>query len=651
MQTIRTVCARDCYDTCTLLVKVDEANRIVSIKGDPNHPVTQGTVCPRGAADGKRRLKNRIDGPHRRKNGAYIRIGWDEALDRVSEKLDQALNRFGPAAVLHLDYSGNTGMITSGFAKRLWYAIGATRTDGAVCSRSGHAGLALHYGASYGQQPEAVVNQKLIVFWGVNAAVSFPHLWRLALKARNQARVRIVVIDPHRNQTAQKADLHLQTRPGTDVALAYGLLKFLIQNGHTDTTFINQWTRGFDQLAEAVDGWTLDKTAAATGIEIDRLKQLGNWYAESKPSLTHIGIGLQKNDRGADQARAVSFIPALLGLQRGFFYGNGSAWNIDNDLVSGRSLVDRNPKIIAQVAVADQLNAGTVKFVFISGMNPAVTLPNSIVLNAGLARRDVFSVVQDTHWTHTARMADLVLPVPVYLEKEDVIIPWTHRHINFSPQVAEPAVDCRTETVIMRAIARRLDRREAWLFEDPWPVVEAALADAFENGQPADLLSGRTLKLTSRSLQNYPTPSGRIEFVSQKAAAAGFDPLPIPSTAGQMPSDAGYILITSATRHYTHTQFQETYGPIPAVVEIHPHDAAELGISEGQAVVLENELGSLSATATITGRVLPGMLWCPRQFVDAHGRPQNSLMSSDPQQIGRGPRFNSTRVSVRAETG
>ena len=649
MQTIRTVCARDCYDTCTLLARVDKAGRIVSIKGDPDHPITQGTVCPRGAADGKRRLKNRIDGPHRRQNGTHIRIGWDEALDRVGEKLDQTLNRFGPAAVLHLDYAGNTGMITSGFAKRLWYAIGATRTDGAVCSRSGHTGIALHYGASYGQQPEAVLHQKLIVFWGVNAAVSFPHLFRLALKARNHARARIVVIDPHRNQTAQKADLHLQPRPGTDVALAYGLLKFFIANGHTDPAFINQWTRGFDQLAEAVEGWTLDKTAAGTGIEVDRLRQLGNWYAELQSSLTHIGIGMQKNDRGADQARAVSFIPAVLGLHRGFFYGNGSAWSIDSDLISGRSLVARNPEIIPQVAVADRLNAGTFKFVFISGINPAVTLPNSNVLNAGLARPDVFSVVQDSHWTHTARKADLVLPVPVYLEKEDVIIPWTHRHINFSPKVAEPAVDCRTETTIMREVAGRLDRREAWLFEEPWPAVEAALADAVENGRPADLLSGRTLKLTSRSLQNYPTPSGRIEFVSQRAAAAGYDPLPIPRTAGEAPSDADFILITSATRRYTHSQFQETYGPIPAVVEIHPEDAAVLGILEGQAVVLENEFGAISAAAKITAQVLPGVLWCPRQFADTRGRPQNSLMSSDPQQIGRGPRFNSTRVSLRAE--
>jgi anaerobic selenocysteine-containing dehydrogenase len=648
MKTFRTVCPRDCYDTCCLRVTIDDTGRIRSIRGDPDHPVTRGMNCPRGAADAKRRTINRIDGPHVKSADTHRKQDWSATLDDVAQKLATTLDRFGPGAVLHLEYAGNIGLLARALPKRVWNAIGATQTDGGVCSKSGNTALGLHYGAPYGQQPDAVRQNKLIVFWGMNAAVSFPHLWHLARRAQKRNEARIAVVDPHRNKTAQTADLHLQPRPGTDVALAYGLLNVLIQNGLTDETFIRKWTRGFDRLKAAVSGWDLTRTAAASGIGADQLMQLGNWYAKRKPSVTNIGIGLQKNDRGADQVRAVSFIPAVLGLHRGFFYGNGTSRHIDSDRITGKSLTDKKIKIVPQVAVPDLIKAGQFKFVYISGMNPAVTLPNARAFRDGMARRDVFSVVQDSHWTMTARMADALLPVPAYLEKDDLVIPWTHRYVHFSPKLVEPAVDCRSEGSIMRGIARRLKLGQAWLFEEPWVAVESALAGAFEGGRPADLKMGETLKLKLKTLKDYPTPSGRIEFVSQRAAAAGFEPLPearIPDA-----NDPGFVLLTSATAKYTHSQFQEVYGPIPAVVEINPRDADALGLSEGQAVVLENQQGTVTATAVITDRVRPGVLWCPRQFVDGSARPQNDLMSSLPQSIGSGPRFNSTRVNLRPVT-
>lgn len=647
MKTIRTVCARDCYDTCTLQADVDDDNRIRAVKADPDHPITRGITCPRGAADGKRLNLNRIDGPHVRKSGKHLKTGWQPALDRVAEKLKRTLREHGPSAVLHLDYAGNVGMLTRVFPKRLWNAIGATQTDGAVCSKSGHAALSLHYGASYGQQPEDVLHKRLIVFWGMNAAVSFPHLWHLACKARKESDARIAVIDPRLNATAEKADLHLQPRPGSDVALAYGLLNYLIQHDAADKQFIAQWTRGFEQLADRVRNWTIARTAATTGVEADHLTRLGKWLADRKPSVTNIGIGLQKCDRGADQVRAAAFIPAVLGLHRGFFYGNGAAWNIDGNLVSGRSLSRPVSKVVAQVAVADLIGAGQFKFIFISGMNPAVTLPNTRAFETGIQRQDVFTVVQDGHWTDTARLADVVLPVPLYLEKDDLIIPWTHRYVNFNPGVADPVVDCRSEVDIMQSIARRLGRTENWLFENPWPVLDKAFENAFENGGLADLKSGKTLRLRTKPLQAYPTPSGRIEFAA--ASAEGFDPMPVASAAERGADECPFVLLTSATRKYTHTQFQETFGRIPAVVEINPGDAKKLGLLDGQPVLLENDQGSVRVLTQVTDRVPPKTLWCPRQFVDAAGTPQNSLMSSRPQQIGKGPRFNSTRVRVRPD--
>lgn len=645
MKTIRTVCARDCYDTCTLLAEVDENSRIRSMKADPEHPITRGILCPRGAADGKRLSLNRIDGPHVRQGDSHVKTDWQKALDLVSEKLAHTLREHGPSAVLHLDYAGNVGMLARVFPKRLWNAIGATQTDGAVCSKSGHAALSLHYGASYGQQPDDIINKKLIVFWGMNAAISFPHLWHLARKARNESGARIVVIDPHKNQTAERADLYLQLRPGADVALAYGLLHFLISKEAVDKAFISRWTEGYEQLKATVGEWNIEKVCTVTGIDRKDLSKLGNWYADRKPSITNIGIGLQKQNRGADQVRAASFIPAVIGLHRGFFYGNGAGWNIDFELVSGRALSSLKPEIVPQVEVADIIGTGRFKFIFISGMNPAVTLPDTQAFKTGMEREDLFTVVQDGHWTDTTRLADVVLPVPMYLEKDDLIIPWTHRYINFSPKVAEPAVDCCNEIVIMQETARRLNLAESWLFEDPWPILDIAFKNAFENGTLADLKAGNTLKLKTKPLNAYPTPSGRIEFAAQNAIIAGFEPMP----AGRIDDqdiEYPFILLSSATRKYTHTQFQEAYGRIPAVVEINPHDARELSLQDGQTAMLESRLGSVQVKTKFTDRVPQKVLWCPRQFVDEIGRPQNNLMSSRPQQIGRGPRFNSTRVRL-----
>ena len=616
------------------------------MKADPDHPITRGILCPRGAADGNRLLLNRIDGPHVRQGDKHIKTEWQKTLDLVAEKLAHTLQEYGPSAVLHLDYAGNVGMLARVFPKRLWNAIGATQTDGAVCSKSGHAALSLHYGASYGQQPDEIVTKKLIVFWGMNAAVSFPHLWHLARKARNESGARIVVVDPRKNRTAEGADLYLQIRPGTDVVLSYGLLHFLISKDTVEKAFINRWTDGYKQLKSTVSEWNMEKVCTVTGIDREDLSKLGSWYADLKPSITNIGIGLQKQNRGADQVRAVSFIPAVLGLHRGFFYGNGAGWNIDFDLVSGRALSGLKPVIVPQVEVADMIGKGRFKFIFISGMNPAVTLPDTQALKTGMERKDVFTVVQDGHWTNTTRLADVVLPVPMYLEKDDLIIPWTHRYINFSPKVAEAAVDCRNEIVIMQEMARRLKLTERCLFENPWPILDRALKNAFENGTIADLKAGKTLKLNTKPPNAYPTPSGRIEFASQNAINAGFEPMPAVRIDDQ--DDAyPFTLLASATRKFTHTQFQESYGRIPAVVEINPHDAGELSLQDGQTVMLESRLGGVQVSAQVTDRVPQKVLWCPRQFVDEIGRPQNNLMSSRPQQIGRGPRFNSTRVRLR----
>jgi anaerobic selenocysteine-containing dehydrogenase len=654
MRQFITVCPRDCYDTCSLLVRVNDAGRVVSVRGDPDHPTTRGLTCPRAAADHLRLYANRVVAPAIRvldkapagareasdPSAGFATESWDEALDLVARRLRETIDTHGPEAVLYLSYSGNTGLLTLEVPQRLWYALGATQTDGALCSKSGSLGLTMHYGARYGLRPEQLADAGLIVFWGFNASVSSMHLWALARQARRDRGTPIVVVDARRSETADSADLWIQPRPGSDVALAYGLIHQLFEMGAADLPFLNRWALGVDALRAEASRWTRPRVEQVAGVTQRQLTRLAEAYSSHSPSATMIGIGLQKCNGGADQVRAVSFIPTVLGEHRGFYYSNGDSCSIDHGLLSGQSLAEKSSSVVSQVALAELLNDGRFKFVYICGMNPAATLTNAGTFASSLRRRDTFVVVHETHWTATTALADVVLPAPSYLEKEDLVVPWSHNHLQVSPQVVAPVGDSRGELWAMRELARRLGLTSSWLYDDPWEAVRVALTGALEPDCWESLRSGQRQRLRDRPPDVYPTPSGKIEFDSGLARQMGAEPLPVQRTL-QEPESGWFTLLSSATRKYTHTQFQEVHGAIPAVVQIHPADASRLGLSQGDETVLLNDVGQAVVSVSISEAVPEGVLWSPRQWSG-----QNSLMSSLPQETGGGPRFNSTRVQV-----
>ena len=648
MKKVSTVCARDCYDTCALIVTLGESEQVLSVKGDPKNPVTQGFTCPRGAKDHERLYKNRVEAPFLRKGDHLERTDWEKGLNVVSQKLGEILEKHSSEAVLYLDYAGNMGLLTTAFPKRIWNDIGATQTDWALCSNSGHKALALHYGDSYGITPVEILSMDLLAFWGFNAAVSSPHMWSLAKKARKLRGAQIVVIDPRESRTAKSADLWIQPIPGSDVALAYGVINYLIQNDYIDLEFIKKWTQGFEQLKAKAVRWTPDRVERITGVAWRQVEQLGDAYGSLKPSTTMIGIGLQKCDQGADQVRTISFIPALLGLHRGFFYSIGKSFSVNKSLISGQTLSDKTPKIVEQVALADLVKSGEFKFIYISCMNPAMTLPNQHAFREGISRQDVFVVVHETHWTKTAQYADVVLPAPTYLEKEDLVIPWGHNYVQYSRRAVHPVTNSRSEIWVMQEIAKRLGLTESWLYEDAWSAAEQALEGAFEEGGFQSLRSGEMLTLKTKPKNNYPTPSGKIEFYSSIAAEIGLNPMPIQTPLSI--EKGSFILLTSATPKFTSTQFQEVYGAIPAVVTMHPRDAERLGIKEAHIVTIANERGQVQMKVTISDTVPEGVVWSPRQSEGLAGEPLNCLMSSNPQEIGSGPRFNSTTVTFHGNT-
>ena len=636
MSFIETVCPRDCYDTCFVNVSVRDGE-LIRTMGDKPNVITQGVLCPRGYKDIKRLYSNeRVLYPHSRVRNKYGLISWDDALSLLVKKLKKVLDRSGPHSCLHLSNLGSQGLFSAYLPQRLFYALGFTQTDGSICSKSGHDALSLHYGLSYGIDPEELPSMGLTVYWGFNAAVSAFHLHRLSLKSQKKEGT-IVAIDPRKSETAESADIWIQIKPGSDTTLAYGVLKYVIENDLVDHDFIEKYTHGFDLLKAETAKWDTTTIEEYTGVPWETVVDLAELYT-SRTHATMIGIGMQKSLYGAEAVRAISLIPAVLGVHRGFFYSNNQKWYVDMPFITGKALTDKDIRTVSQVAAGALLEKGAFKFVYIHNINPVVTLPNCTAVKKGLQRKDTFVVVHDTHWSETAKAADLVLPAPTYFEKEDIVIPYSHKYIKKSNKVVDPLGESKSEVWVTQQIGTLLSC-EQWVLEPCWEVLSKGLHNACE-ADSEDIQKGTVKTLKMRPKSAYQTPTKKIELYATK----GDSPLPV-----QYPlPENGFILLNSAVKNYTHTQFQDIYGAIPSLVFMNKEDAHSLNIKDTDTVELYNELGSIKLKAVISVSVPPGILWTPRQGKDIEGTFQNSIMPDTTQKIGGGPIFNSTRVKIRA---
>jgi anaerobic selenocysteine-containing dehydrogenase len=638
------MCARDCPDACFLDVEVRDG-AITRVRASKENPVTAGITCPRALGDPQRVYSmRRVLHPYIRQAKAapsFRLASWDEALGLTASRLKDTIRGHGPEAVLLLDYSGNTGLITSGFSKRLWNALGATRTDYTVCSASGHAALGLHYGLSYGVEPEELLARGTIVFWGFNARHSSPHMWNMAVRARKENDAAVVVVDPRQSESTEMADLWLYPRPGTDVALGYGLANHLITGGYADAGFIASSTHGYETYRDEASKWTPERVERVTGVSWEGVKELGDLLAGHGPPAFMMGLGLQKSAAGAEAVRAVSLLPALLGQHRGFYYTNSRGRFVGG--VSGEALAEKRPRVVSQISLGRRLADGEFRFVYVYGANPALTLPDSNRVIQGLRREDVFLAVHDTHITETCDLADVVLPAPTYLEKDDVVLCDSHPYARRAVKAVEPEGESRDEVHVMRVLARLVGVAEPWVYEDPWVAVREALKDAFADGSVEEFMGGAQLRLRSRPRDEYQTPTGRIEFAAT-SVPEGVTPLP-----RQVELSLGvdeFTLLSSSVPKYLHTQFRDVYGEIPCEVWVNPLDAERHSIGDGDEGALVNELGRLNVTFRVTDRVQRGVMWSARELVDSEGNSQNGLAPGTPQRIGGGPTFNSVRVRI-----
>jgi anaerobic selenocysteine-containing dehydrogenase len=610
-------------------------------------------------------------------SGTFTRISWHEALDEIAERLRDVIARDGAEAIWPIAGSGSMGLIQGiyGAGRRLWNVLGTSRNDYNLCTVAGGFGTGYTLGDNkVGMDPESLQFSKLIVLWGANVLSTHPHLWRPILEARKNGGF-VVTIDPIRTRTAAASDCHLAPMPGTDAALALGLMHVVLTQGKEDQPFIAEHTVGWEKFRQRILEFPPPRAAAITGLPTQAIIDLGKRLAESRPTGIRIGIGLQRHGGGGMAVRTISCVPGVTGDWRypggGVFYDTRGFFELNwkalwRDDLRSRQTRGLDMKRLGEILFETKKPRVNVLFVYAS--NPAASVPNQNKVLCGLARRDLFHVVIEHFLTDTARCADIVLPATMQIEHHDLLIAYGHLYIAWNEPAVPPAGECLPTTEIFRRLARKLGLNEPALFESD----ETMATQLLDSRHPS--LDGITLeKLKARGWMrlNYPNPfvpfersfpnaSGKLEFVSERMAQAGLDPV-----AGYTPTHeisqhdtflAGeypLALITPANHFFLNSIFaniprQQRRAGAPTLL-IHPDDAEPRQIARGDEVRVVNARGSFFAVADISDCVRPGVVastkgrW-PRD--SKQSATVNATVDDRDSDMGGGAVYHDNRVRV-----
>lgn len=671
-------CPLDCPDGCSWVVTVKD-DVAVKLRGNPDHPYTAGGLCKKVypwlefAAD-----PNRLMTPLRRvaakgsssspdsQSAAFEPISWAEALDEIAKRFQTIIDTDGPAAIWPFSGTGNMGFIqgaSTPVGDRLWNHLGVSNHDLTICSPSGHAGLGYSMGVGVGMDPEDVVSAEVVLIWGANTLVSGQHWWPFVEQAQNNGAT-VIVVDPVRTRTADRADLHVAPRVGTDGALALGVCRSMIDRGLINDDFVKNRTHGFDEFAASLEPWTLEYTADVCGMTVDDITAFVDALTAAAPLAVKFGHGAQRHAGGGQAARTISCIPALLGsfetIGGGLFYSTGPRYALNLAAAAGSGFGAR-PRTLAMTNLVANLDAteDPVNALFIYGANPAVSNPDTVGVRRALKRDDLFTVVVDLYHTDTTDYADIVLPGSMAHEHLDLNNSFGHMYLNLNQPAVKPPGDCLPQTEIFRRLATAMGLEEPSLFATDEDLLDALLdtPEFRDAGVDADRLHADgfvRLPASAKPFQpftdQFPTASKRFEFVSERGERDGVGRLPhyvAPVEAGLPEQDGFYDLVAAAGSWHINSTFAgtkvtERRTSAPPIV-IHPGDADRDGLSEGDAILVSNERGSFTAQLAIDTTARPGTAVCTKGWWSQ--RLNNTILEQD-NDMGQGAIFHDNRVQI-----
>ena len=664
------VCTKDCPDTCGLLCKV-ENGEITRVKGDPEHPFTKGFICKK-AGYFPRHVHNedRILTPLKRVGpkgeGRFEPITWDEALDLTIAQIRNVAATYGPEAILPYRYAGHMGLIQRNAGEAFFNKLGASRLLLTICGPAATAGFEATLGSGPSTDIESATDSDFIVIWGSNTLTTNVHAWTFINQARKKG-ARLAVIDPYRNRTAGQADLHLMLKPGTDAALALGVMQILISEGLVDLDYLNKQTVGFEELARRAMEYPSDRVAGICDVPELDIRALALRYGRAEAPFIRTGWGPARQLRGAMAMRAIACLPALTGAFKKRGGGivrslGGAPSNITcltrPDLRAGQS------RIVNMVELGDaltRLNDPPIKLLYNYMSNPAAVAPQSALVTKGLRRDDLFLVVHELFMTDTAMFADVILPAASFLEMTDIYRSYGHNYIRLARPVIPPVGLSRTTLDVFQDLAARMG-----FTDDVFRLKEEEIVQLFlEEQHPA--LEGINLEAFWREkavrlnvpanpyADGFKTPSGKVELFSRTWQEKGLDPLPCGQPWRDPDGHDEYELELLTPPH--HLFLNSAFNEIPEIrkqagspkVMINPRDAGKRNISQGDLVRVFNGRGECRLYADITEDVRMGLavvegLYWPK-FIPG-GKGANQLTSQRLTDQGETCAFHCSRVEV-----
>jgi len=672
---VHAACPHDCPDTCAIRVTV-QGGRVVKLQGDPDHPPTHGALCTKVS-----RYMERIEHPDRvltplkrigpKGRGEFAPVGWDEALDDIAARL-RAIAACDAQAIAPYSYAGTMGFVQGeAMAGRFWNRLGASRLHRSICAEAGATGLELTYGATVGMHLEHFAESRLILIWGSNPITSSVHFWTFAQEAKRRG-AKLIAIDPRRSETAEKCHQHLALRPGSDGALALGLMHELIVHDWLDPDYLERWVEGWPQLRERALQWPPQRAAAVCGLTVDEIQGLARDYGRTAPAAIRLNYGMQRVRGGGNAVRLIALLPCLVGAWRhraGGLLLSASGWNkpLRNaqlqrpDLLAGRrprsvNMANIGDTLLAQAGAPELGGGPRIEALLVYNSNPVAIAPDSARVAAGFAREDLFTVVLEHFRTDTADHADYVLPATMQLEHRDVHASYGHTWLLTNQPALPPRGLARSNAQIFRDLAARMGFDEPCFRDDDEALARQAFTDAVD--APALERDG-WVKLP---VPEAPFANGGFFTASGRARACGPDlPLPDfvpnhecaeadPALAARLP----LAMISPPARHFLNSTFvniaslQATERE-PAL-ELHPEDAAARGIADGDWVRVFNDRGDHLCLARVGHRARPGVVnglgvWWRKLGRDGHN--VNQLTHQKLTDLGEAPCFYDCLVEVQ----
>jgi len=603
---------------------------------------------------------------------AFERISWDQALDEITQRFRAIIAEHGPEAILPYSYGGTLGALNgASMDRRFFHRLGASQLERTICSDAGEKGLESVLGVKLGTEPEQFVHSRYIIAWASNIHGNNVHLWPFIEEARRKG-AKLVVIDPYRTRTAKCADWYLPINPGTDTALALGLMHVIINENLYDADYVSRYTLGFADLKARAEQYPPERVAGSTGISAGDIRKLAREYATVRPSVIRVNYGIQRNDGGGMAMRSVAMLPCLIGswkeLGGGLQLSTSGSFALNTAALKMPELMQkalgRPARIVNMVQLGSALNTLTappIQALFVYNSNPAAVCPNHNEVVRGLMRPDLFTVVHEQFFTDTTDYADIVLPATTFFEHKDLQAAYGHYYLQVSSQAIEPLGECRSNVELFRALAERMGFDDECFRESVDSMIDRALAspnpwlkgitrDRLEkersirlnfssNGAPAATHAGtdafvppaehssaeKPSPFLPFAQGNFRTPSGKAEFYSEALKRQGLDPVlaftpPEESRHGSGPKENGskspaFPLELLARKPDNH--LNSTFANIASVremepqlgdLEMHSTDAEVRGVRDGDRIRAFNSRGEIVLRARVDGSVPPGVV-------------------------------------------